>query len=159
MKWPERERSLLCATFCFERAERSLAIATQSLQRVAQLAGQVDLAHDLVSYEQAAESDQSISVQKMQEGTPQFSNTPPLGAFSQPTQQHRAPEVGAVRQYGQHQQQHQQPYKQKDRLAQNQEKQRQRGNRDVSQMVLCPPERFITVPTTDLQEAFRGTLC
>ena len=29
--------------------------------------------------------------------------------------------------------------------------------RDVSQQVLCPPERFISVPTSDLQEAFRGT--
>ena len=32
-----------------------------------------------------------------------------------------------------------------------------RKHRDVSQQVLCPPERFIGVPTSDLQEAFRGS--
>jgi len=43
---------------------------------------------------------------------------------------------------------------------QGQQKGQQQGqdkkHRDVSQQVLCPPERFIGVPTSDLQEAFRG---
>ena len=34
------------------------------------------------------------------------------------------------------------------------EQQKKRG--DVSQKVLCPPERFISIPTSDLQEAFRS---
>lgn len=34
------------------------------------------------------------------------------------------------------------------------DQQKKRG--DVSQKVLCPPERFISVPTSDLQEAFRS---
>ena len=91
----------------------------------------------------------------MQQGTPQFQYTPPFGSFSQQGQAYQAPKVGTVRQYGQ-QEQYQPPHNSQSQLQQNQQKQKRKGNQDVSQMVLCPPERFISVPTTDLIEAFRG---
>lgn len=91
----------------------------------------------------------------MQQGTPQFQDTPPFGSFSQQGQPYQAPQVGTVRQYGQQEQYHQ-PRNHQSQLQQNQQKQKRKGNQDVSQMVLCPPERFISVPTTDLIEAFRG---
>ena len=71
----------------------------------------------------------------MQQGMPQFSDKPLLGPLPPQSRQQRP------RQGGQH-------------SAQS----KADGKRDVSQRVLCPPERYISVPTTDLQEAFRGVL-
>lgn len=71
----------------------------------------------------------------MQQGMPQFSDEPLLGPLPPQSRQQRP------RQGGQH-------------SAQS----KADGKRDVSQRVLCPPERYISVPTTDLQEAFRGVL-
>lgn len=69
---------------------------------------------------------------------------PPLGGAV--PQQRQVSQPQRLPQQGQMQHQGQQKGQQKDKKE-----------RDVSQQVLCPPERFIGVPTSDLQEAFRGS--
>lgn len=96
----------------------------------------------------------------MQQSTPQFQDAPSLGSVSPQYQQYQASQPGAVHQYAQAQQsKRQETHNTQSQHQRNQQRQKARGNQDVSQMVLCPPDRFITVPTSDLQEAFRGTLC
>ncbi len=70
---------------------------------------------------------------------------PPLGGpvpqQRQVSQQQRMPQQGQMQHQGQ---------------QKGQQQGQDKKHRDVSQQVLCPPERFIGVPTSDLQEAFRG---
>lgn len=71
---------------------------------------------------------------------------PPLGGPApqqrQVSQQQRMPQQGQMQHQGQ---------------QKGQQQGEDKKEHDVSQQVLCPPERFIGVPTSDLQEAFRGS--
>ncbi len=64
--------------------------------------------------------------------------------------------VPQQRQVSQHQRMPQQGQMQHQGQQKGQQQGQDKKHRDVSQQVLCPPERFIGVPTSDLQEAFRG---
>lgn len=70
---------------------------------------------------------------------------PPLGGPApqqrQVSQQQRMPQQGQMQHQGQ---------------QKGQQQGEDKKEHDVSQQVLCPPERFIGVPTSDLQEAFRA---
>lgn len=66
----------------------------------------------------------------------------PVPQQRQVSNQQRVPQQGQVQHQGQ---------------QKGQQQGQDKKERDVSQQVLCPPERFIGVPTSDLQEAFRGS--